>query len=277
MDIQPIRDQYERPDFYDNGMSEYAIRPTLAEDFSKGYEAFVKITQCANGLSCVTDPSVMQTFDNKHHGTFVQFVKDDCKAKLKDVRDTNTAAKSISSFMSIMALIGFLSKCAFAHNEKVGKANQKICNSETTRFPAFVNRYFLAYDETAYLQADPSDGLAGFMYKVVRCGLLHGETLSHPDAKFSTSRIWLSHSRGGEKSLVDLDNEIRAGKMDIVLNAWTLCDAIDKAIDEMFDGVDVNVLDSITEVYRTEPPIIFLTDVDDSADGDVVKTEKHNL
>ena len=263
MDMQNLVNQYERPSFDDSVASRYSIHAHRLEDLTKGYEALVLQTQFNNNLSSVIDPSVIQTFDDSDHDAFIRFARDDCKAKLKDVLDTNTAARSVSSYMSIMALIDFLSKCAFKHNKTAEKSNRKMKTSNEVRFAAFVNKFLLSSNGQSYLSDDTTDGLTGVLYKMVRCGLLHGETLLHENSKFSNIRVTISHSHGGDKTLADLDNLIRAGGQNIVLNAWVLCDAIDKAIDDMFSGNDQDALSSIAEVYRTEPPIIFLKKADD--------------
>lgn len=258
MDIEKLVDQYEKPDFDDCGASKYVLRSDGSEESLKSFdhEIAILMAQCSNGISSVVEPAEMQKLDSLDHQKFLQQVKSDLKAKLKDVRATNNVAQGVPAFISIFALLGFLSKCAFAYNSTAVKANKKVETSDEVRFIAFVNRFLLNTQDRGYLTAKKKKGLARVLYKMARCGLIHGETLLHSDKEFNGIKLGISHNHLANESLIDLDKRICSGEKDIVLNAWVLCEAIGKAIDNIFADNDSSVIDSIVEVYKHEPPIL---------------------
>ena len=74
------------------------------------YNAFLETVKINNGLSSIPSVSDMQDFRNKDGAKFLKFIREDCQARLADVRNTNATAKSVSAFMSIPALIGVFVK-----------------------------------------------------------------------------------------------------------------------------------------------------------------------
>ncbi len=81
MDMQTIVDQYKQPIFDDSGTLACSINSPAQEDLILGHESLVSKAQCSNGLSSVSEPSVMQTFDNtdrkdeSHKGQSPPFLK----------------------------------------------------------------------------------------------------------------------------------------------------------------------------------------------------------
>ena len=111
--------------------------------------------------------------------------------------------------------------------------------------------------ETGQNQFQREDGLAIVLYKMVRCGLLHGGTLSND--KISNVRVSITHN-GRASSIKQIDSQLkgRTGLVSIVIDAESLCKAIECSIKNMFETSDEDVIKSVKEVYVKEPPIIIL-------------------
>ena len=248
--------------------SECAGLKQAIESVQFDYNAFLEKVKSDNGLSSVPTVSDMQDFRNRDDAKFLEFIRKDCEARLEDVRNTNTVAKSVSAFMSIPALIGFLSKLAFYENPEFHKrvnpkAKDPHCGIDKKSYVEFVNRFMLG--ETAVNQFQRDDGVASVLYKMVRCGLLHGGTLSND--KISDVRISITHN-GEASSINQIDSQLqgRSGLVSIVIDAESLCKAIEGGIKNMFETSDVDVIKSAKEVYVKEAPIIILKK--DDAEGD---------
>lgn len=227
------------------------------------YDTFLKSVQCDNELSSVPLPSDMQQFKDHDEDKFLKFIRRDCELKLKEVRDLNKQS-SVSAFMTIPALIGFLSKLAFYQNQEFltrvnarRLSNNKPYGIDGQSYIEFVNRFILNEIDTSRYQR--SDGLGQVLYKMVRCGLVHGQTVANEDVE--NVRVYLSHSQEELTMLNQIDASLsgRNALVTVVFNANVLCDAVEKAIQQMFDGGDSNVISSIMDVYVSEPPIIFVT------------------
>ena len=67
-------------------------------------------------LSAVPNLNSIPDWNSGDEQKRLDFIKKDCLARLKDVRETNEKAKSLSAFLSILALIGMLAK--FARSEE---------------------------------------------------------------------------------------------------------------------------------------------------------------
>lgn len=242
--------------------SDTVFLSTLQND-NFDYDTFLKSVQCDNGLSSIPSTSDMQQFKDHDKDKFLKFIRRDCELKLKEVRDLNKQS-SVSAFMTIPALIGFLSKLAFYENQEFltrvnarRLSNNKPCGIDGQSYKEFVNRFILNEIDTSRYQR--SDGLGQVLYKMVRCGLVHGQTVANEDVE--NVRVYLSHSQEESTTLNQIDASLsgRNALVTVVFNANVLCDAVEKAIQQMFDGGDSNVISSIMEVYVSEPPIIFVT------------------
>ena len=227
------------------------------------------ISQCSSestNLSSVPDLATIPFWSNGDDSKRLDFIKRDCLARLEDVRNTNENAKSLSSFMSILALIGMLAKFAFETNLNLGQGIN--CGKDQKQYQAFCDRYIL--DDSDYEIKINQDGLSYLLYKFVRCGLLHGGTLENnrKSTRRQNVKIYLSHERptntDSYKTIMsDLNDKIKnastqTNEVQVTLNAFVLCDAIEYAIIAMFDDKDDKVKESIVNTFKSEPPILCL-------------------
>ena len=250
---------------YRNDISEGQLIDVLKE-IRFDYSDFVNKVHCNNNLSSIPLSSDMQQFKDADEKKFVDFIRKDCERKLADVRTTNKI-QTVSAFMSIPALIGFLSKLAFYENPEFlnrvsaqRSTDGKPYGIDRKSYVEFVNRFMLReHDQNRYQR---TDGLGQVLYKMVRCGLLHGETVGNNDVP--NVRVSLSHKLGSTTTLAQLDSDLSGHTtlVSIVLNAEVLCAAIENAIKSMFESSDDNVISSIKQVYVDEPPIIFVQEGD---------------
>ena len=122
-------------------------------------------------LSAVPNLSSIPDWNSGDEQKRLDFIKEDCLARLKDVRETNEKAKSLSAFLSILALISMLAKFAFAKNTKLTAKHINGCGPDQMEYQAFCDYYLLGDND--YEQKLNCEGLSYLLYKYVRCGLLH--------------------------------------------------------------------------------------------------------
>ena len=237
-----------------NGCSIGEMWKPIIEKFY--YDDFVGAIQCKNDLSSVPPVAVMQSARKLDEDKFYDFVRKDCHEKIKDVKETNQSSGSVSAFMSIPAMIGFFAKLFYHKNASFHNATRSTERGDDCKsYVRFVNKFLL--NEADANKYDRRDGLAFVLYKMVRCGLLHGESVDN--AEVSNVRVELSH-RKGLNSLSELDHVLsgRTATVSIVLNAIEICDELETKIDEAFNNADIDERNSIMSIYELDPPIIFL-------------------
>ena len=226
-----------------------------------------------DGVSAVQGPSDMQQKEKPNPKEHLAEIQKNCEAALDDIRLTNKNSHSVSAFLAIPAFIGFLAKLSFAENQpflaknKCKKTNQGVLLSfDRVAYIQFIERFIL--QNTNWKNVLPttlsgsSPGISSVLYSMLRCGLLHGMTVVHPSSEFSGILVKLTHINT-VKTLGEYDVELksRTGKnqITIILNAFTLCDEIEKAISRMFfeSQSDSDLEKSIKKVSCTAPTFRF--------------------
>ena len=192
----------------------------------------------------------------------LNFIEQDCLARLKDVRETNEKAKSLSAFMSILALMGMLAKLAFSKNTSFTPKLSNGCGPDQAQFQAFCDCYLL--EDSGYEQKINDIGLSYLLYKYVRCGLLHGGTLinTRVTTKSICAKVYLTHNGCCKQTLGEMNNAIKQAsvpnEVSVTLDAGFLCDELGKAIGRMFADAKQKqeIRESILKTFETEPPIL---------------------
>ena len=190
----------------------------------------------------------------------LEFIKEDCLARLKDVRETNEKAKSLSAFMSILALMGMLAKLAFSKNTSFNPKYSNECGSDQAQFQAFCDYYLLG--DPDYEQKINDIGLSYLLYKYVRCGLLHGGTLTNTrvTTKLIYAKVYLTHRGSSEQTLTEMNSRIKlasvSNEVSVTLDAAFLCNELGSAIEKMFNDHKQEIKDSILKTFEEEPPIL---------------------
>ena len=211
-------------------------------------------------LSAVPNLNSIPDWNSGDEQKRLDFIKEDCLARLKDVRETNEKAKSLSAFMSILALIGMLAKFAFTKNTKLNAKHINGCGPDQMEYQAFCDCYLLGDND--YEQKLNCEGLSYLLYKYVRCGLLHGGTLvnTRRTTKQINVKVYLTHNGSNKFSLSETNDKIKqatpANQIDVVLDAFLLCDELKKAIDQMFLNPPEEIKTSILDTFEKEPPIL---------------------
>ena len=211
-------------------------------------------------LSAVPNLNSIPDWNSGDEQKRLDFIKEDCLARLKDVRETNEKAKSLSAFMSILALIGMLAKFAFTKNTKLNAKHINGCGPDQMEYQAFCDCYLLGDND--YEQKLNCEGLSYLLYKYVRCGLLHGGTLvnTRRTTKQINVKVFLAHSGSSKFSLSEINDKIKqatsANQIDVVLDAFFLCDELKKAINQMFSNPPEEIKASILDTFEKEPPIL---------------------
>ena len=211
-------------------------------------------------LSAVPNLSSIPDWNSGDEQKRLDFIKEDCLARLKDVRETNEKAKSLSAFLSILALISMLAKFAFAKNTKLTAKHINGCGLDQMEYQAFCDYYLLGDND--YEQKLNCEGLSYLLYKYVRCGLLHGGTLvnTRRTTKQINVKVHLTHNGSNEFSLSEINDNIKqatpANQIDVVLDAFLLCDELKKAINQMFSNPPEEIKTSILDTFEKEPPIL---------------------
>ena len=209
---------------------------------------------------------------------YLSSIKMNCEAMLEDIVSTNKRAKSVSSFISIPAFIGFLSKLAFrgnqgylsAHNLQPKKSGF-IPGFDGLAYVHFLERFVLDNQawQSYHVENDAGDlpGIATVLYCMVRCGLLHGATLYDSRNAFTGITVKLAHEDHPGKTLKDYDLELKKRgtakpPIEIVLNAFDICNEFSHALSKMFAACnsDSDLLHSIQIVYKDEPTFSFYND-----------------
>ena len=198
----------------------------------------------------------------------LKFIKNDCLARIEDVRKTNETAKSYSAFLSIPATIDYFAKLAFAQNTTLGTCGK--AGEEKKRYIAFCDKFFL----NRSLSVDQPSELSRVLY-AVRCGLIHGaslkctpsQTISRQEKQAGKERqcsihISITQNKEEGESLKDINDKL-AEKWDDVnalvefsLHSGTLCDALKDAVKAMCNDTDEEVSSSIVTAFEEEPPIL---------------------
>lgn len=248
-----------------------------------------------SSLSSVNMQAVKDYRQKAGDSQFLNQIKSDCKKRLEDVRKTNNATCSLSAFMAIPALIGYLAKLSCCRNtdflrrngmfktkSSLTEADFKNAASQIDgiAYLEFVNRYLLSKTNDGEWKKD--NGVAEMLYGMVRCGMLHGQTLkfgrglkeksydttSPSSATTQKNRLGnvsctITHNRKHETCLADLESEIdkaNGNPVTLVICADKLCDEIDGGIEKMFDDAssDGELRSSILETFENEPPITFI-------------------
>lgn len=248
-----------------------------------------------SSLSSVNMRAVKEYRQTAGDDKFLNQIKLDCKNRIADVRMTNRAICSLSAFMAIPALIGYLAKLScsrnvdFLHRNGVltrvknpGEGDfKKIAGQiDGISYLEFVNRYLLQKADENDRKKD--NGIAEVLYGMVRCGLLHGQTLQFgrelKEKSFDTmspsssttqkNRLGkvtckVTHNRQYERSLSKLESEIdnaNGNPVTLVFCADKLCDEIESGIEKMFGDAssDSFLKSSILETFEKEPPIAFV-------------------
>ena len=211
-------------------------------------------------LSAVPNLDSIPEWNSGDEHKRLDFIKEDCLARLEDVRLTNEKAKSLSAFMSILALIGMLAKFAFSKNQNLKDKHIEGCGPDQKEYQAFCDCYLLCDND--YEQKLNSEGLSYLLYKYLRCGLLHGGTLvnTRHTTKPIYAKVYLTHSGGSQKSLSEINTAIKQAsapnQIDIVLDAFVLCTELENAIGRMFADTRQEIKDSILCAFKEEPPIL---------------------
>jgi len=213
-------------------------------------------------LSAVPNLNSIPDWNSGDEQKRLDFIKEDCLARLKDVRETNEKAKSLSAFLSILALIGMLAKFAFAKNTKLTAKHINGCGPDQMEYQAFCDYYLLGDND--YEQKLNCEGLSYLLYKYVRCGLLHGGTLvnTRRTTKPVHAKIYLTHSGSCKQTLDEMNDAIKqasaSNEVSVTLDATFLCDELGKAIERMFSDAKKKqeIKESILKTFETEPPIL---------------------
>lgn len=257
--LSALHQDADVPKYYSRHMG--CLFDVLTETGFK-YDAFLDEINKNNSLSSIPEVEDMRKFEESDEKGFLAFIRRDCELKLQDVRDVNGKA-SVAAFMSIPALIGFLAKLAFYQNDeflnrvKASRTREgKPHGIDGKSYVEFVNRFMLG--ERTSVNYQRMNGVGQVFYKMVRCGLLHGETVG--SNAVADVRVALSHDEGKILTLKEIDTALlgRTSLVEVVFNAEVLCDAIEGAIGKMFESGDDNVISSIKTVYKEEPPILFI-------------------
>lgn len=247
--------EYAKPDLKLKGWNMGAIWRPIVDKFV--YEEVLAEISRNNQLSSIPPTEVMKAVFNLSKDQFYEFIKEDCVAKIQDVEETNKASNSVSAFMSIPALIGFFAKLFCGKNAVFHKTyNCQEGHDDTKSYLYFVNKYLLK-EKFDFVR---TDGLANVLYKMVRCGLLHGVSVGC--CQVSNIKVYLSHQDKGEKKLASVDGQLKSGTgtgvMKIILNALSICEELKNLIPIAFDSATEDERNSIMAVYMEDPPIIFL-------------------
>ena len=137
-------------------------------------------------LSGVQIQSDLDRQYRKDSGAFFNDLQNNLEAMLNDVINTNRQAKSVSSFLSIPAFVGFLSKLAFNKNPSFPDKN-----ADGLKYVRFLERFVLGNNAWANTRVENQNGdipgIATVLYCMVRCGLLHGATLTDSNRHLMTS------------------------------------------------------------------------------------------
>ena len=211
-------------------------------------------------LSAVPDLNSIPDWNSGDEQKRLDFIKEDCLARLEDVRETNEKAKSLSAFMSILALIGMLAKFAFSKNTKQNAKHIDGCGPDQMEYQAFCDFYLLG--DNGYEQKLNCEGLSYLLYKYVRCGLLHGGTLVNTRGKTKqiNVKVYLTHNGSNKLSLSEINDKIKqatpANQIVVELDAFFLCDELKKAINQMFSNPPDEIKKSILDTFEKEPPIL---------------------
>ena len=213
-------------------------------------------------LSAVPDLNSIPKWNSRNEQERLEFIKEECLAHLKDVRETNEKAQSLSAFMSILALIGMLSKFAFSRNQSLKDKHIDGCGPDQKEYQAFCDCYLLGDND--YEQKLNCEGLSYLLYKYVRCGLLHGGTLTNTrtTTKHIHAKIYLKHTGNCKQTLGEMNSAIKqasaSNEASVILDATFLCDELEKAIEKMFLDAKhkQEIKESILKTFETEPPIL---------------------
>lgn len=214
-------------------------------------------------LSGVQSQSDLDRQYRKDSGAFFNDLQNNLEAMLNDVINTNRQAKSVSSFLSIPAFVGFLSKLAFNKNPSFPDKN-----ADGLKYVRFLERFVLGNNAWANTRVENQNGdipgIATVLYCMVRCGLLHGATLTDSKPAFDDITIKLTHQQHALKTLAEYDAALKKRKtskapIEIVLNAFDLCDELRKSLVKMFNecNSDFDLATSIQAVYKDEPTFSF--------------------
>lgn len=218
--------------------------------------------------SCISVADVSRYWMSHADEQFLDGVRKDCEYRLDDVETTNRVARSLSAFVSIVTLIGFYAKLAFAGNaafarqynyNTVQKTNIKGVSFsivsgkiDGASYREFVTRFMLS-------GGSPSSILPGVLYSLLRCGLVHGNSTqtNRVVEKIRSIRVSISHDDNGCQTIDDLERSLQAGETDITVHAPQLCASIGAAIGRMFTDakLDDDLKSSILNMYASEPPI----------------------
>ena len=234
----------------------YNASPLSDESFNCEMET----SNIAGSLSVSPGLSSISEWNSGDRQKRLDFIRDDCLARLKDVRGTNEKARSLSAFMSILALIGMLAKFAFSKNKSLKGKHIDGCGQDQKEYQAFCDCYLL--DDSNYEQKLNHKGLSYLLYKYVRCGLLHGGTLTNTrsSTKPVNAKIFLTHSDKSKKSLAEINAAIMqasaTNQIEVVLNVFVMCEELEKAIKKMFADTRHEISDSILNTFEAEPPIL---------------------
>ena len=247
--------EYAKPDHELKGWNVGEIWQPIIGNFV--YEDVLAEIRCNNQLSSIPPTEIMKTVFDLSKDQFYEFIKKDCIAKIQDVEATNKACSSVSAFMSISALIGFFAKLFCGKNAAFHKTyNCQEGHDDNKSYLYFVNKYLLQ-EKVDFIR---TDGLANVLYKMVRCGLLHGVSVG--SRQVSNIKVYLSHRDIDAESLSSVDRELKrgigAGVVKIVLNALSICKELQNLIPLAFDSATEDERNSIMAVYVEDPPIIFL-------------------
>ena len=226
---------------------------------------------------------------------FLAKIKLDCESRLDDVRKTNSKALTLSAFLSIPALIGYLARLACARNDDFLVRIKKLSHKKTgfnegdykavanqidgASYLEFVNRFML---QGAKADWEKDNGVAKVLYGMVRCGLLHGQTLQFnrelkDDSYVTTSPVSpetqqrrlgkvickITHDVKFSRSLAELEKEIQSAagaEVELIFCASTLCDEIQKGIGNMFKELcaDAKLKESVRRTFELDTPICFV-------------------
>ena len=72
--------------------------------------------------------------------------------------------------------------------------------------------------------------------------------------------VYLTHNGSSKFSLSEINDNIKqatpANQIDVVLDAFLLCDELKKAINQMFSNPPEEIKTSILDTFEKEPPIL---------------------
>lgn len=246
-----------------------------ARDAVKLYQYFADTASQGVSLSCSATQREVDAWEQTYSTTEAKLkqIKAYCKAMLADVCTVNEK-KSVVAFSTLPMFMGFLSNLCFYKNNdaavhKDGTLSEKVFDN--VEFRVYVRRFILDEPKaTTYgmLNSGRMDsqykGFDWLLYKFIRCGLVHSQSLVNEDAdEDRLVSVEITHDKSvSVKSPEDIDAELNirtdGSIYQCVISAPKLVEWIGESIENMFKEAneDENLGESIIEVFKASTPVM---------------------